>query len=1175
MFAHLHLHTEYSLLDGFATIRQLMDRVEELNMKAVAITDHGTMFGVVDFYKEAKIRNIHPVIGCEVYTASRRMTDKNPVQDKDQGHLVLLAKNNIGYRNLMKIVSQGYLKGFYYKPRIDYELLKDHSEGLICLSACVAGEVQQLILSERYSEAKELALFLQKVFGRDDFYLEIQDHGLEEQKIVNQGLIRLSRETEIPLVATNDVHYIKKEDAEAHDILLCIQTGKIQDDEDRMKFPNNHFYLKSPDEMKSIFPELPEALENTLKIAEKCQVELDFDTIHLPEYVPPEGIGLDEYLEKICWEGLYHRYPEPSESIKNRLDHELKTIQQMGYTEYFLIVWDFIRFAREREIPVGPGRGSAAGSLVSYALGITDVDPLKYGLIFERFLNPERVSMPDIDIDFCYERREEVIQYVIEKYGEDKVAQIITFGTMAARAAIRDVGRVINMPYSEVDQIAKMIPMAIGMTIDKALEQNPQLKKLAKENKASGYLIDMAKKLEGMPRHASTHAAGVVISRDSLEEYVPLYMHEDSVTTQFPMGTLEELGLLKMDFLGLRTLTVIHDALENIGLSGKTPPDFSQMNFEDPKVYELISRGETLGVFQLESSGMIQFMKELKPSGFEDIIAGISLFRPGPMDSIPKYIRNKKNPDAVSYIHETLEPILDVTYGCLVYQEQVMQVVRDLAGYSYGRSDLVRRAMSKKKMDVMEEERKNFIYGKKKEDGTNEIVGCIAKGIPEKIANQIYDEMIDFANYAFNKSHAAAYAVLAYQTAFLKCHFPMEFMAALMTSVMGNASKIAEYMQDCKRMKIEVMPPDVNQSMPHFSVNEKSIQFGMSAIKNVGKQMIHQMVNLRKQEGYYKSFSDFCEKLHSKDLNKRALESMIKAGAFDSFGYKRAQLMAVYEQIMESASRRKKDNLKGQLNLFDIPNGHDSEKEPENFPEVEEFDLPIKLSMEKEVLGLYISGHPLSEYQDFLENNVTASTADLVKMSEDPMSTPLKDRQRITIGGMILSRSMKTTRNNQMMAIIQLEDLYGTVECIVFPKVLEKCLSLVQEDEIVVIDGILDCRDEEAPKVLANDIAPLEKAAVWKNKTPRGKSIENSTENNKPESSSLWIKLKDNSQLNLLEQVKPLLREYHGDVPVVVYIEDTRKKFRAESALWVKKDEHLLKLLRRVFGEKSVKITGT
>ncbi|SDY45655.1 DNA polymerase III subunit alpha [Tindallia californiensis] len=1178
MFTHLHLHTEYSLLDGFATIRELMDRVKELDMKAVAITDHGTMFGVVDFYREAKKRNIHPVIGCEVYTAARRLEDKDPAQDKEQGHLVLLAKNNEGYQNLMKIVSYGYLKGFYYKPRIDYELLKKHSKGLICLSACLAGDIQQLLLSQQYEKAKELAVFLKNLFGENHFYLELQDHGLEEQKIVNQEIIRLSHDTDIPLVATNDVHYIRKEDAEAHDILLCIQTGKNQDDEARMRFPNDNFYLKSYDEMASIFSEIPEAIENTVKIAERCQVEFDFDTIHLPEYKPPEGIELDEYLKKICWEGLYDRYADPDKAICERLQHELNTIRNMGYTEYFLIVWDFIRFAKEKGIPVGPGRGSAAGSLVSYALGITDVDPLKYGLIFERFLNPERVSMPDIDIDFCYERREEVIQYVIEKYGEDKVAQIITFGTMAARAAIRDVGRVINMAYAEVDQIAKMIPMAIGMTIDKALEQNAQLKQLTKENQRAAYLIKMARKLEGMPRHASTHAAGVVISRESLEEYVPLYMHENSITTQFPMGTLEELGLLKMDFLGLRTLTVIQDALANISFSGGEPPDFSRMDFDDQQVYDLISRGETLGVFQLESAGMIQFMKELKPSGFEDIIAGISLFRPGPMDSIPKYIRNKKNPKAVQYIHESMESILDVTYGCLVYQEQVMQVVRDLAGYSYGRSDLVRRAMSKKKMDVMEEERKNFIYGKKRDDGTTEIDGCISRGIPEKAANQIYDEMIDFANYAFNKSHAAAYAVLAYQTAYLKCHYPLEFMAALMTSVMGNSAKIAEYMQDCKRMKIEVLPPDVNQSMSYFSVNGKNIRFGMSAIKNVGKQMIQQMVHLRNKEGAFRGFSDFCEKLHSRDLNKRALESLIKAGAFDSFGYVRAQLIAVYEQVMGSASKRKKENLEGQLNLFNLDLADHNEPMAENYPSVEEFALPIKLSMEKEVLGLYLSGHPLSEHQDILENYMTANTADFIKMVEDPMTTPLKDRQNIIIGGMILSRSMKTTKNNQMMAIIQLEDLYGTVECIVFPKVLDQCLSLVQEDEIVVIDGMLDCRDEEAPKVLVNQLAPLAKATEWK-----GKAFQNKNNNQpkqpvshrkKSEEPLLWIKVQDTSQLTLIEQVKPLLREYHGDIPVVVYIENTKKRFRAESALWVKQDAYLIKMLRRVFGEQSVKMTG-
>ncbi|MDW7670934.1 MAG: DNA polymerase III subunit alpha [Bacillota bacterium] len=961
MFVHLHLHTEYSLLDGFTTIGSVMDQVESMGMKAVSITDHGTMFGVVDFYKEAQKRNLKPIIGCEVYTAARSLMDKDPARDKDQGHLVLLAKNQQGYQNLIKLVSRGFLEGFYYKPRIDYEALENHTEGLICLSACLAGDIQQFLLNNQYDQAKQLALRLDNLFGRDHFYLEIQDHGLEEQKRVNRDLIMLSRETGIPLVATNDVHYVKQEDAEAHDILLCIQTGKNQDDRDRMKFPNDAFYLKSEDEMRLLFPEVPEAIENSWRIAERCEVDFDFNTIHLPEYKVPEGETLNHYLQRLCHEGLLKRYHAPEQTIWDRLQLELDTIFQMGYTEYFLIVWDFIKYARDNDIPVGPGRGSAAGSLVAYTLGITDVDPLKYHLIFERFLNPERISMPDIDIDFCYERREEVIEYVKKKYGNDRVAQIITFGTLAARAAIRDVGRVINMPYGEVDQIAKMVPMVLGMTIDKALEMNPQLLQLTRDNERAGYLINMARKLEGTPRHASTHAAGVVISRKKLNEHVPLYMHENSITTQFPMGILEELGLLKMDFLGLRTLTVIHDTLKIIRETEETGFDFSENVYDDPAVYELISRGDTLGVFQLESTGMIQFMKELKPNCFEDVVAGISLFRPGPMDSIPRYIRNKNQPNQIRYLHDALEPILNVTYGCLVYQEQVMQVVRDLAGYSYARSDLVRRAMSKKKMDVMEEERRHFIYGKKGSDGSMEIEGCVSRGIPADAAHRIYDEMIDFAKYAFNKSHAAAYAVLAFQTAYLKAHHPVAFMAALMTSVMSNSTKIAEYIYDCRRQDICVLPPDLNSSVSGFSVQQGKIRFGMSAVKNVGSSMINQMVMERQKNGHYKGLADFCERMNTRDLNKRAVESMIKAGVFDSMGATRAQLMAIYEQVLESAVKTRKNNLEGQLALFEM--NELMGREPDvAYPNVDDFPERVRLSMEKEVLGLYLSGHPLQSY---------------------------------------------------------------------------------------------------------------------------------------------------------------------------------------------------------------------
>lgn len=1175
MFAHLHVHTEFSLLDGFTTIGNAMDYASSIGMKAIAITDHGTMFGVVDFYKEAKKRNIKPIIGCEVYTASRQMKDKDPARDKDQGHLVLLAKNQKGYQNLIKLVSLGFIEGFYYKPRIDYDVLEKHSEGIICLSACLAGDIQQLILRDQYNEAKNLALRLAVIFGKSNFYLELQDHGIDDQKIVNKELIRMSRETNIPLVATNDVHYIKQGDAEAHDILLCIQTGKTQNDDDRMKFPSDAFYLKTEEQMRQLFSAVPEAIENTWDIARRCNVEFDFNTIHLPEYMVFNNTA-DEYLKTICIEGLKERYAEPNNEINQRLMMELEVIFQMGYSEYFLIVWDFIKYARDRGIPVGPGRGSAAGSLVAYALKITDIDPLKYKLIFERFLNPERISMPDIDIDFCYERREEVIDYVKEKYGHDHVAQIITFGTMAARAAIRDVGRVIHMPYGEVDQIAKMIPMTLGVTIEKALEMNPQLHQLMTENERAKYLIEMARKLEGTPRHASTHAAGVVISKKPLNEHVPLYMHENSITTQFPMGILEELGLLKMDFLGLRTLTVIQQALKIIEKTEGLKIDFSHSTYEDPDVYELIGKGDTLGVFQLESNGMIQFMKELKPNGFEDIVAGISLFRPGPMESIPKYIRNKNNPKQVKYLHNALEPILNVTYGCLVYQEQVMQVVRDLAGYSYGRSDLVRRAMSKKKMEVMEEERQHFIYGKHRDDGTKEIEGCVARGIPADVANMIYDEMIDFAKYAFNKSHAAAYAVLAYQTASLKVHHPVAFMAALMTSVMSQSTKIAEYIYDCRRQNIQVLPPDLNRSRSGFSVEGKSIRFGMAAVKNVGSSMIDQMVSERSKNGIFKGLTDFCQRMNSKDLNKRAIESMIKAGAFDSIGPTRAQLMSMYENVLESAVRNRKNNLAGQLDLFGIENEMSGSGDI-HYPDVEDFSENMKLKMEKEVLGLYLSGHPLFAYQEILKHLVTADSRDFNEMLESPESSPYKDRQSLIVGGIIISKNLKTTRNNQMMAIIQLEDVFGTVECIIFPKTLETYLSLVQLDEIVIAEGLLDYKDEEAPKLLINHLTTIDDIDSWKNKKINNGAQPHRFEkkarlSDDQQTSKLWIKIMEPEHIHLIEKIKPLLRQYHGNIPVIIYVESTRQRLVAEKNLWITKNDELIEALKNVFGDGAIKM---
>lgn len=1160
-FVHLHVHTEYSLLDGFTVINKVMDRAKELGMNAIAITDHGSMFGVVDFYKAAKKKGIKPIIGCEVYTAPRKMVDKDPQKDKNQGHLVLLAKNEEGYQNIIKLVSNGFLDGFYYKPRIDYEELSKYSKGIICLSACLAGDVQQLLLQDQYENAKNMAMRLKDMFEEDSFYLELQDHNMPEQKKVNIGLVKLSKETGIPLVATNDVHYINKEDAKAHDILLCIQTGKIMEDTGRMRFPNEEFYLKSPEEMKELFSFAPEAIANTVKIADQCNFDFDFNTIHLPEYEVPDSISKANYLRDLCFDGLNKRYSPITKELEKRLNDELAVIEKMGYVEYFLIVWDFIKYAKDNKIPVGPGRGSAAGSIVAYTLGITDVDPIKYNLIFERFLNPERISMPDIDIDFCYERREEVIDYVKEKYGEDKVAQIITFGTMAARAAIRDVGRVVNMPYNEVDKIAKQIPFAIGMTIEKALNMNPELKKIYDEDSQSKYLIDMAKRLEGMPRHASTHAAGVVISKKPLKEHVPLYVHDDNSTTQFTMGTLEELGLLKMDFLGLRTLTVIKDAIELIEKNHGIKIDFSSSNYDDKNVYELISRGDTLGLFQLESAGMIQFLKELKPNCFEDIIAGISLYRPGPMDSIPKYIENKNNPEKIKYIHESLEPILNVTYGCMVYQEQIMQIVRDLAGYSYGRSDLVRRAMGKKKMDVMEEERKNFIYGITNEKSEVEVPGCIRNGVPEKLANKIYDEMIDFANYGFNKSHAAAYAVLAYETAYLKSYYKVEFMAALMTSVMGNTSKVVQYIQDCKKQGIKILPPSVNKSEAKFTVEDEGIRFALGAVKNVGVKMIAGLVNVRNAGGEFTSFLDFCERVESKDMNKKAVESLIKCGAFDCTGSYRAQLLSSFEMIMDNVQQEKRRKIDGQIDLFQLNEEIDASINKIDLPNIKEFNDKIRLSMEKEVIGFYISGHPLAEYEKELEHIVTVNSSQLLDVMDNLEEATLKDGQSIVVGGMITEISTKITRNNQLMAFVVLEDLFGTIECIVFPKTYKQYNSLIQEESFVTIGGTVNIKEDEEPKILVNTINPLVKVK------------ENDLKDlNKKIGNKLFIKIKREKDWHLIETVKPVLKQYKGDTPVIIYIEESNKKLKAGKELWVSLNEDLMIKLINFFGKENIKI---
>jgi DNA polymerase-3 subunit alpha len=1160
-FVHLHVHTEYSLLDGAARIPHLLDRCKELGMSSIAITDHGAMYGVVDFYREAKERGIHPVIGCEVYIAPRSMYYKEAHTDSNYAHLVLLAENQKGYQNLVKLVSMGFLEGFYYKPRIDYDVLAQYSEGLISLSSCMAGDIPRLLLGGQYNQAKELALRLEGIFGKGNFYLELQNHGIEQQRIVNEGLLALSRETGIPVVVTNDVHYIDREDAEVHDILLCIQTGSTVDEPNRMRFETDQFYLKSPDEMMNLFKDCPEGIANTVAIAQRCKVDFDFNTIHLPKYDVPEGYTAAEYLRHLCYEGLKRKYSPVTQEAKERLEYELSVIEQMGYVDYFLIVWDFIRFARERGIMVGPGRGSAAGSIVAYVLDITQIDPLRYNLLFERFLNPERVTMPDIDVDFCFERRQEVIDYVTEKYGEDKVAQIITFGTMAARAAIRDVGRALNFSYAEVDRIAKMVPFELGMTIQRALETNPELRRLYEQDSRVKKLIDTSRKLEGLPRHASTHAAGVVISKEPLTKYVPLQKNDDCITTQFPMGTLEQLGLLKMDFLGLRTLTVIRDTLELIKNNTGKEVDIENIPLDDEGVYDMLSEGDTDGVFQLESAGMRQFLKELKPSTFEDIIAGISLYRPGPMDQIPQYIHNKNHPEAIEYIHESLASVLGVTYGCIVYQEQVMQIVRDLAGYSLGRSDLVRRAMAKKKAEIMEEERRNFIYGLEDENGNVIIPGAVRRGIPEDKANRIFDTMAEFAKYAFNKSHAAAYALVAYRTAWLKYHYPVEYMAALMTSVMNNTDKVAAYIQYCRKKGIEVLPPDVNESHAKFTVVGNKIRFGLAAVKNVGLAAIDAIIEAREKKGKFKSFTDFCRKVDGSAINKKMVESLIKCGAFDSLKVYRSQLMAVYEKILDSINQERRKNVEGQLSLFEA--GYHAEVEKLNhdlLPQIEEFPLKVRLNMEKEVTGIYISGHPLSEFKDILDNMNTTLELRGLKIPEGEsehesimINSELADGSPFTIGGIIVSKKLKTTRNDEIMAFITLEDLYGSVEVIVFPSAYEKYRPLLEEDSAVIINGRLSIREDEEPKIILNEVQPL--VSTSKNKR-------------------LYLKIEKGSKIDINRQICPILRRYRGNIPVYLFIEATGKKFLANRDLWVEGHPELLKVLSDVLGQNCVKLIG-
>ena len=1049
-FVHLHVHTEYSLLDGSNKIKEYVARVKELGMNSAAITDHGVMYGVIDFYRAARAQGIKPILGCEVYVAPNSRFDREVTGGDDRYyHLVLLAENNEGYANLMKIVSKGFVEGYYYRPRVDKELLREHHEGIIALSACLAGEVQRYIVKGLYDEAKKTALEYRDIFGEDNYFLELQDHGLPDQRLVNQQLLKMSQETGIELVATNDVHYTYAEDAVPHDILLCIQTGKKLTDENRMRYEGGQYYVKSPEEMEKLFPYALQALDNTQRIADRCSVEIEFGVTKLPKYDVPDGYTSWEYLQKLCREGLERRYGEPSQELKERLAYELDTIRNMGYVDYFLIVWDFIKYAKDHGIAVGPGRGSAAGSIVSYCLGITTIDPIRYQLLFERFLNPERVSMPDIDVDFCYERRQEVIDYVVRKYGKDRVVQIVTFGTLAARGVLRDVGRVMDLPYAFVDSIAKMIPQELNITIDKALKENPELRRVYESDEQVKTLIDMGKRLEGLPRHSSMHAAGVVISQKSVDEYVPLSRAADgTITTQFTMTTLEELGLLKMDFLGLRTLTVIQNAV-NLARRRQPDLDMEKIDYNDQKVMDYIGTGKTDGVFQLESAGMKSFMKELKPHSLEDIIAGISLYRPGPMDFIPQYIRGKNDASSITYDCPQLQPILEPTYGCIVYQEQVMQIVRDLAGYTLGRSDLLRRAMSKKKADVMEKERKIFVYG----DPETDVPGCIKNGIDEKTANKIYDEMIDFAKYAFNKSHAAAYAVVAYQTAWLKYYYPVEFMAALMTSVIDNPSKVAEYIYACRQMGIKILPPDINKGEADFSVDGGNIRYGLAAIKSIGRPVVQALVEERAAYGPFGNLEDFITRMAGKEaLNKRTIENFIKSGALDTLGGTRKQFMVIYIQIMDHVNQEKKHSMSGQMSLFDLV-GEDQKSEFQiRMPDVGEYSKENLLAFEKEVLGVYISGHPLEEYEERWKKTISATTLDF-QIDEESNVSKVRDGAKEIIGGMIIDKTVKHTKTNQMMAFITVEDLLGTVEVVVFPRDYEKNREYLEVDSKVFVRG--------------------------------------------------------------------------------------------------------------------------
>ncbi len=1147
-FAHLHVHTEYSLLDGSNKIKEYVARVKELGMNSAAITDHGVMYGVIDFYRAAKEAGIKPILGCEVYVAPGSRFDREKVEGEERYyHLILLAENDQGYHNLMKIVSRGFTEGYYYKPRVDREVLETYHEGIICLSACLAGEVQKLLARGNYEEAKKAALWHEATFGKGNYYLELQDHGLPEQKNVNQQLLRLSQDTGIELVATNDVHYTYETDVDSHDILLCIQTGKKLSDENRMRYEGGQFFVKSEEQMRALFPYAQQAIDNTQKIADRCNVEIEFGVLKLPKYDVPDGYSSWEYLQKLCYEGLERRYtPEKQQELKPQLEYELGVIHQMGYVDYFLIVWDFIHYARKNGIAVGPGRGSAAGSIVSYTLEITNIDPNRYSLIFERFLNPERVTMPDIDIDFCVERRQEVIDYVSRKYGKDQVVQIVTFGTMAARGVIRDVGRVMDLPYAYVDGIAKQIPTELGITIEKALKMNPELRSMYESDENVKKLIDMSKRLEGLPRHTSMHAAGVVISSKAVDEFVPLSRASDgSITTQFVMTTLEELGLLKMDFLGLRNLTVIQKAVRLIEKSQGIQLDIDHIDMDDKGVLDSLGTGHTEGIFQLESAGMKNFMKELKPQSLEDIIAGISLYRPGPMDFIPAYIRGKNNPQSIVYDCPQLEPILKPTYGCIVYQEQVMQIVRELAGYTMGRSDMVRRAMSKKKTAVMEKERQNFVYGNKEEG----VPGCISNGIDEKVANKIYDEMIDFAKYAFNKSHAAAYAVVSYQTAYLKYYYPVEYMAALMSSVMDNSGKISEYILTCRQMGIQVLPPSVNEGESGFSVSGGAIRYGLAAIKSVSQNVIEKLCEERQERGKFTSLKDFLTRMADREINKRVVENLIKAGALDNLGATRKQSMMVYAGIMDSIAQDKKNNMAGQMTLFDFAGEEEKSEFEVKLPDVGEYSKEMYLGFEKEVLGVYISGHPLEEYEEKWRRNISRVTTDFL-LDEETGQTKVNDGEKAIVGGMIVDKTIKYTKNNKTMAFITLEDLVGTLEVIIFPKDYEKNSRLLNVDDKVFIRGRVSTEEEKNGKLICEKIYSFDETKK-----------------------ELWLQFETKTDYeDKEEKLFQMMKNSDGSDSVVIYISGAKLIKRLPPSQNIGVSSEIVNNLTNFLGENNVKV---